>query len=248
MHYAIGLFEKEVTTFYVLHAHSFEHGPQDLAEEKLKQTTEDLSKFRPNTDHSFEPIFITGGLFGEIEPLIIKKDIDFIVMGTQGSSALNELFMGSRAVKMIETIRYCPILMVPENYELTPIDKLMIATNFDHYYERVELAPVILLAKALKLNVDVVHVVDTEPLSDYQEKLKVLLRKNLKGLEFQFEEVPAAGTLEKTITSLAEKREVNLLAMIYHRYGFWKELFATGVIKKIAFNVSVPFLVLPEVD
>ncbi|WP_165395241.1 universal stress protein [Flagellimonas allohymeniacidonis] len=248
MHYAVALFENEKTTFYVLHAHSFESGSKMEAQQNLQLSTEELRNYKPNPKHLFEPQFLEEPLFIGIEPLIIKKDIDFIVMGTKGSSALKELFMGSRAVKMIETIRYCPILMVPDAYELAPLSRFMIATNFDHYYERIELAPIIGLAKDLKVKIDVVHIIEEKTLSDYQEKLKQLLKKKLFKLDYAFEEISSKGTLQKTITSLAKEREVNLLAMTHHRYGFWKEFFSTRVIKKIAFDISVPFLVLPEVD
>ncbi|WP_420601122.1 universal stress protein [Flagellimonas sp.] len=248
--YAIALFKKEASTFYVLHADpsATSTGRGASLNKELAKTVAHLKNISTGSEHHFETKLLLKDLFAGVERFIIEKDIDFIVMGTKGSSALKELFMGSKAVKMLESIRICPILMVPDTYQHVPIERFMIATNFDHYYERVELNPVIRLAKNSGVEIQVVHVIDGAPLSDYQEKLKALLKKKMKGINFSFEEVSQTESLANTITELVAERNVHLLAMIYHRYGFFKELFATGVIKKLAFNTSVPFLVLPEVE
>lgn len=248
--YAIALFKKEACNFYLLHADLDGYSPsRELAIIKeLSQTATQLQTLSTDFDHHFETILLQSDLFGNIRRLVVKKDIDFIVMGTKGSSAVKNLFMGSKAVKMIKSIRICPILMVPETYRQVPIKKFMIATNFDHYYERAELNPVIRLAKNSGAEIKVVHIVDGIPLSDYQEKLKALLKKKMKGISFSFEEVPQTESLSKTIYELTEEHKVHLLAMIYHRHDFFEKFFATDVIKKLAFHISVPFLVLPEVD
>nr|WP_255512548.1 universal stress protein [Flagellimonas sp. S3867] len=248
--YAIALFKKEVCTFYVLHAdpNATSTGRGGSLNKELDKTVAHLNNKSTGSEHLFETKLLLKNLFAGIERFIIEKDIDFIVMGTKGSSALKELFMGSTALKMLESIRICSILMVPESYQRSPIERFMIATNFDHYYERVELNPVIRLAKNSGAEIQVVHVIDGAPLTEYQEKLKALLKKKMKGINFSFEEVSLTESLAKTISVLIAERNVQLLAMIYHRYGFFKELFATGVIKKLAFNSSIPFLVVPEVE
>lgn len=248
--YAISLFKKETCTFYVLHADPNGATTNQGASlnKELAKTAAHLKSESTGLNHHFETKLLLKDLFVGIEPLIIQKDIDFIVMGAKGSSALKELFMGSKAVKMLKNIRICPILMVPETYQHVPIESFMIATNFDHYYERVELHPVISLAKNSGAEIQVVHVIEDSPLTDYQEKLKALLKKKMNGIHFSFEEISQTESLAKTITELITERNVQLLAMIYHRYGFFKELFTTGVIKKLAFNSSIPFLVLPEVE
>ncbi len=248
--YAVALFKKEACTFYVLHASqdASSTGRGGPLNKELAKAAVHLKIISTNPEHQFKTKLLLKNLFAGVERFIIEKDIDFIVMGTTGSSALKELFMGSRAVKMLESIRICPILMVPKTYQAVPIERFMIATNFDHYYERVELNPVIRLAQNLGVEIQVVHVIDGAPLTDYQEKLKDLLKKKMKGINFSFEEVSQTESLAKTISVLMAERKVQLLAMIYHRHGFFESLFTTGVIKKLAFNTSVPFLVLPEVE
>ncbi|MGW9685762.1 universal stress protein [Flagellimonas sp. 2504JD1-5] len=248
--YALELFKKEASTFYMLHADpgAASTGRGASLNKELAKTAEKLKNKSTSSEHYFETKLLLKDLFVGIKRFIVEKDIDFIVMGTKGSSALKELFMGSRAVKMLESIRICPILMVPETYEHVRIERFMIATNFDHYYERIELHPVIRLAKNSGAEIQVVHVIDGAPLTDYQEKLKVLLKKKMKGINFSFEEVSQTDSLASTISELITERNVQLLAMIYHRHGFFESLFTTGVIKKLAFNTSVPFLVLPEVE
>ncbi len=248
--YAIALFKKEACTFYVLHAYSktFSNERESSLNQELYKTMNHLKTLSKGLEHYFEGILVNKDLITGVEPLISKKDIDFIIMGTKGSTALKGIFIGSNAIKMLHTIRYCPILLVPETYQHVPIARFMIATKFDHYYERVELNPVIRLAKKLKVETFVVRITDGEPLSDYQEKLKELLKKKMKGTKFSFEEVPFKESIAKTISLLAKERNIHLLAMIHHRHSFFKALFATGVIKKLAFNTSVPFLVLPEVE
>src|SRR5690349_18487799 len=54
---------------------------------------------------------------------------DMIVMGTKGSSGIDEILLGSNTAAVMERAK-CPVLAVPETAEFHPINVLAFATDF----------------------------------------------------------------------------------------------------------------------
>ena len=55
-----------------------------------------------------------GYLHSSVRTVAQEDDVDLVVMGTKGSSGLNEFLVGSNTEKVIRTAS-CPVLAVPEN-------------------------------------------------------------------------------------------------------------------------------------
>lgn len=59
-----------------------------------------------------------------------KNDIDFIIMGSHGSSGFEELFIGSNAEKVVRSAKP-PVLVIKEDCDIFEVNDLVYATNFD---------------------------------------------------------------------------------------------------------------------
>ena len=266
MNYAMFLFKKVECTFYILNA--FEAGASGLgstmgkakdtrlfralkeeSERNIERITRELKAKNENQLHSFQGLSIADSLVNAIGRTSINKNIYYIFMGTKGSSAVKEVFMGSNTIKVLQHIDFCPIVAVPGNFDFDLPDKIAFATNFEHTYTKVELIPLIEMAKLWDSEISIVHVDRGKGLSAEQESSKKLLTKRLKGLKHTFVKVSGHSKISEAIMVFAAQNDdIGMIAMINYWHSFFEKLTKEHVIKRVAFHTEVPFLIFPLID
>lgn len=250
--YAIYLFEKETCIFYVLNAYQMSPSAidgKDSVKKKLSQLVKELEDTKANPEHSFKEVLIEDVLLNAIGKTAIDENISYIFMGTKGSSAIKEVFMGSNTVKVIKHIDFCPLVAVPENYSFDLPDEIGFATNFEHVYSKVELNPLINLAKLWNSTIVVVHVDKGKSLTEAQEKCKEVLKTRFDGYPFRFEDIKGDTSVASVISEYARNNEdIGMIAMMSYWHGFLEKLIKEEVIKKVTFNTEVPFLIFPVIE
>lgn len=263
--YALYLFEKVQCKFFILNA--YEVGPSGLSstigkakdtrlfraikedsERNVKRLTLELESKNKNPLYTFEGLSIADSLLNAIGKTVIDNNVQYIFMGTKGSSAVKEVFMGSSTIKVLQHIDFCPLIAVPENYDFDLPDKIAFATNFEHIYSEVELIPLKGMAKLWDSEITIVHI-DSGKLTTQQETSKDLLNERLKGLKFRFIEVEGQSKISDAIMTYASENEnIGMVAMINYWHSFFERLTKENVIKRVAFHTEVPFLIFPLID
>lgn len=76
-----------------------------------------------------ETIVTLGTIFSTINEHVDRFEIDFLIMGTQGISGLDELLIGSNTEKVVRTA-HCPVLTVKNKVQIKNIRRMVFATNF----------------------------------------------------------------------------------------------------------------------
>ena len=250
--YAVLLFEKEACVFYILHA--YQMAPTDevgksASEKKLKLLQEELETKKKNEQHSFEHILYIDTTLNAINVTLIDKDVDYVIMGTKGSSALKELFMGSTTVNIIKNIDNCPIIAVPLQFKLRVPQEIVFANDYKHFFKAVELTPLIDIVILWDATLNMVYVQKERELDDTQKLNRELLKKSFKKLNNAFLEIDSYSSISQIIKRLErENKNVGMVALLKQRHGFLEKLIREPVIRNVAFNTEVPFLVLPEIS
>ncbi|MCM4153412.1 universal stress protein [Arenibacter sp. N53] len=264
--YAIYLFEKVECVFHILHA--FEVGPSNLSsnmgkakdtrlfraikdesERDVKSIISELESVNNNKLHTFKGLSIADSLVNAIGRTTVDNGIHYIFMGTKGSSALKEVFMGSSTVKVIQKIHFCPIIAVPGNFDFDIPDEIAFATNFEHIYSEVELLPLIKLAKLWNSKIAIVHVDTGKELLAHQKTARDLLTERFHGIKYSFEEVNRHSNISAAINSYARNNEnIGMIAMVNYWHSFFEKLTKENVIKQVAFNTEVPLLIFPLIE
>ena len=251
INYAVHLFEKEECTFFILHAYVIvpsDSGNKVDAKQKLEQIVHKLRDTSGTAKHIFIPLLETNTPLSAINTARIDKNVDYLFMGTKGSSALREIFIGSTAVSVIKHVDHCPIVAVPLEYEYDIPKEIVFASDFKKAIKPQELAPLLAIAKLWNSTLDIVHVKVEKVLTDVQKLNKQELRNNLKGIKHQFVEVRIKDSLSKTIQGVAkENNNVAMVAMLKNKHGFFEALVREAVLRNVAFKTEVPLLVLPEI-
>lgn len=219
---------------------------KEESERELKRVMERIAGRGTNNKHTFKTLSIADSLVNAIGKTVYNKGVDYVVMGTKGASGVREVFMGSNTYKIIKEIDFCPILAIPDEFEIEPtIESILLATGYEHSFETYELKPILKLAKHFGSNIKIVHVGPEEAMNEKQLESKKALEGRLKKADYQFVDAAKNISVNATLKQLIEEDDsIQLIVMINHDHTFFERLTREPVIKKLAFNTKVPFLVI----
>lgn len=258
--YAAQLYAEEDCTFFLLHSYTpaiyqseyVLHSPGQIglgdiyridSEDGLKQFRERaISEFN-NPKHRFETHSAFRVLTEAIGSLVEEREIDLIVMGTQGATGAKELFLGSNTVHAIKRAK-CPILAIPFPYQFKSPAKILFPTDYEIDYRPNLFRELFFIADLHKAAIEVVHIRQNHEPDAEQDTNKGKLVHLLSDLEHHFHEMPDQGIIE-AIHNLQATYDIDLLVMVRNKHTFLENLFSKPVINQIGFHTAIPFLVLP---
>ncbi len=102
---------------------------------RQRERLEKLVKDDKYQDISLEGEVDIGNPFENISKMIADRDVDLVVMGTQGSSGMEEILVGSNTEKVVRRAK-CPVLTVKEAVDASSIKDIVFATNLRHTEEK----------------------------------------------------------------------------------------------------------------
>ena len=181
------------------------------------ENTEDL-KFLPH-----EVILRSGDTWDVISEVLSDKNVDLIVIGTQGHGGIKKLFLGSTAEKVIRHAT-CPVLTVGPHVRLVSLNRfghVFYASDFSSGSMRA-LTYALSLAEEDRAELTLLHVIESNPVSESEmlewkqqdrEKLSQMVPSDA-DLAYKPEIEVEIGTPEVEIVRLADTQESGP-----HRYG-----------------------------
>ncbi|MDB4293165.1 universal stress protein [Maribacter sp.] len=262
--YAIELFKNEACVFHLLNTYTpaiassrfmatavnggaLENGAQLSSERGLKNIVERIGHTFTNPKHRFETRSSFSFLVDEIKETVEKQHIDLVVTGTKGASGLEEVFMGSNTVRIIKSVKNCPVLAVPNYFEFVTPNEIAFATDFNRFYTKTELQPLHDMANTFNATIRIVHVQNKiHALTKLQQFNLSMLLKYLKGVEHYVHTVTEVNSISKSLELFTEELEIHLLAMLNYQHSYLEKITREPIIKKVAFHTQVPLLVIPE--
>ncbi|WP_299431988.1 universal stress protein [uncultured Maribacter sp.] len=262
--YALELFKEEECTFFLVNTYTpaiansrfmaaaingtlIEGGVSLASKKGLQAIVKKVKKSYNNPKHSFRTISSFSLLVDEIKEIVEQKNIDLIVTGTKGSSGVEEIFMGSNTVRIIKSIKNCPVLAIPERFDYSSPLEMAFATDFNRFYSLSELQPLITLAKAFKSVIRIVHVqYEIKALTELQHFNLGMLRKYFDEVEHYVHTVSELNSISKTLEIFSSELDIHLLAMLNYQHSYMEKVTREPVVKRIAFHTQIPLLVIPE--
>ena len=249
--YALHLFEREECIFYLVHAHDGTSSTADSTVNKLKELKKRAKSIKIRNDnpkHRFKSILETDSVLNLVNRTVIDKAVEYVFMGTKGTSALRGIFMGSNTVDVIKHLATCPIVAVPENYDCHLPKEVIFSSDFKHAFIAPELAALIAIAKLWDSTVSVVHINAKKELDDDQKRNKEGLKNNLKEIRSTFKEVIMKKSISSTLYQLEQENEkIGMFALLNTKYSFFEKLLREPVMQIMTFQTNVPLLVLPQI-
>jgi nucleotide-binding universal stress UspA family protein len=261
--YAIELYKNNHCNFFVLNVFSavsnmldglLNMEPGSELYELAKSNSEDgLAKvldmiaFREekNSKHTFIPISTLNNPLEAIKNVVEEKDIELIIMGTKGETGSPKVVYGSVAMYVMEKVRNCPVIVVPELAKHTLPKEIVFPTSYKTHFKKRELNYMVEIAKICHAFIRVLHVMEEDKLDKKQIENKKLLEDSLEGIEFSFHSL-SKMPIPMAINSFVESRESDMVAFINKKHAFFGSVLTKPLVKEIGFYSKVPVLVMHD--
>lgn len=191
------------------------------------------------------PIIKHFKIFSELDKLAKEEKADLIIMGSKGTSGLEEMFIGSNTEKVI---RYAnvPVLVVKENAITKKVENVVFACDFTEEdidpYVRAKA-----LFKKLGCNLQLVYV--NTPTSKFKnskeikEKMKAFFKNvNEDVNSIENVKVVADYSVEKGVLYFADESKADVIAVATHGRKGVSHFFEGSISEDIANHSKLPII------
>ncbi|WP_158995793.1 universal stress protein [Mucilaginibacter sp. L196] len=175
----------------------------------------------------------------------ISKNVDLIILGSQGNSSSEDSHIGSHVIKIAKASPI-PIIVVPPAYTFKKVSRVVVAIDFNKVKDTVPLEALQRLLDKKKAELMVVNVDDKgKHLQGDAERMieETTLHKMLKQYD------PKYFFLEDTdvisgILQFAAHKDAQLVIALPHKYSFFQSIMHTSISHQLAASSAVPVLLL----
>ena len=260
--YAIELYKNDDCDFYILNVFSTTSNimesllnmePGSEMYETAKEDSEnglakilDMLAFsdQGNPKHHFKTISTFNSTLEAIKNVVEEKDIEIIVMGTKGSGSSKAVY-GSTAVYVMEKVRNCPVIVVPEDAVHTMPKEIVFPTGYKTYFKKKELNYLIEIAQKCNASIKILHISSEKKLDDKQIEHKKMLDEYFEDLNYSFHSL-SHMEIATGINCFVESRESDMVAFINKKHSFFDSILTHPLVKEIGYDSKVPILVMHD--
>lgn len=259
--YALQLFKNDVCTFYLLHTYTpvlynMDYMQSTAAQFELMEAVKNasldgLKRFErriitdfKNPNHRIESLSSFSTLTQEIKNVVAKKNINYVVMGTQGATGAKEILFGSNTVHAFKNAT-CPVLAIPRNEDYKSPENILFPTDYGIDYQDKNLKPLLNICVQNKARIHVLHVSFGDELTPEQKTNRFKLKSYLEFTNHDLHHVRNEG-VSPAIVEFQKQHPVDMLVMINNKHSFFENLFFKSKINQIGFHIGIPFLVIPS--
>jgi nucleotide-binding universal stress UspA family protein len=213
---------------------------EDEAKVKMKQLQEQLldEGIKSNTQ-----IIIGNKMMYYLKE--VKTDGSLmLVMGTKGSSSIENIIFGSITHKVIREVNF-PVLVVPIDAPFEGISEIVFATDYSEMNMK-QFKTVTELGAFFHSNIRAVHVSDgtlkpeTEAsfLADFEKTARKETDYQLIDFQLLF-----AKSIEERLHTMIQEDGVDLLVLVTQKQSFFDRFFGQSLTKKMVYHTQIPMLV-----
>ncbi len=258
--YALELYKYDACDFYLLNAFTtplyttdslFMSESTDTRYNVFKQQSEDglteiIDKIASKNEyHHFSKLAVFDTPLNAIKKAVEDNDIELIVMGTRGKPNLTSIVYGSVAVTVMEKIRNCPTLVVPEKAVYDSLNNIVFPTSYKTHFKKRELNFLSRVAEKSSANIRVLHIAKEASLDENQLKHKEMLNDYFENVIHTFHTLENID-IRTGINSFVESRKINLIAFINKKHTFLETILSKPLVKGITCHSKIPVLVLHD--
>ncbi|MEZ4858177.1 MAG: universal stress protein [Flavobacteriaceae bacterium] len=192
------------------------------------------SKKYASESFTFEGIFDFDVFVDAIQQIIHSKNIELIIMGTNGATGADEVLFGSNTLKVIRNVQH-PILVIPENYTFNGFASLLFTLKEEDDIHPEALSPIGDMIKGNKVSLQVLQLDTTKQmphspiLSDFSE--------------IKYHAIEAVPTPE-AVSSFEQLFSVDMHAIFIKPKSFFERIFSGTDTPQLSYESRVPLLVL----
>lgn len=255
--YALQLFEKEVCKFYVLHVQSSSSYTSDdlisAGNESIYNTIVKKSKLKltklvvklenefQNKNFNYEVIVDYDSMTDSINQIVDSKNIELLVMGTNGATGAKEVVFGSNTINVIRKVN-CPSLVIPENFKFKKPDDVLLPLDL---YDSMSGMAFISVLEFVKTFSKTLHILRIKPHDEackeeqYDSEHIDYLLKEFKYKYHVVSHVP----MHYTVSCYSQIHNIALTALLVQKESLFERFFIGSSTTQISNKITVPLLI-----
>lgn len=208
----------------------------------FEEMVEEINGKKENEGIKIRTHIVEGRTVHSLLSVVEEYKVDLVIMGTQGRSALEQLFFGSTTSEVIQQARI-PVLTIPEDVRYSELKQILFTTDYGPE-DLKALKYTAEYAKMYDAKVKVIHV--TKKMDHKADLLfrgfKDLVCEEIKYKKMKFELIESEGLLEG-VTKEVENKGVSMVVMV--RYQNVLSIIGKKHSKEMSQSTKVPLMVLP---
>lgn len=198
-----------------------------------------------NSKHHFDAISQSNNVVDAIKDIVDKKDIEMIVMGTKGETDSRITAFGSTATYVMEKVRSCPVLVVPETAKIEMPKEIVFPTDYKIPFKSRELVYIKDIARKSNAKIAILHVEEQLELGTRQKENKQLLEEILHDVSYKFHNLSHTSVIT-AVNIFVESRESDMVAFLNKKHKFFGSILTSPMVKNISFHLNIPILALHD--
>ena len=214
-------------------------GLKEASENKMEKFMLKLQQEFPTLKISY---FTTSGSFSkEIEVLLNRQDIRYVVLGMAVKNKISKLIYGSHSTDIAGKID-APVIIVPEKFNSPKMQKLVLAVDNRASIATESKKQISHLMDSLKAKLTVIHVRTEDEIVSEKQKNEVKIGKETYSIS-----TINAKDLQDGLSTYTKNNGTDLVIILSREHSFLYNLFNERNTTKIAFSSKVPVLSIHEV-
>ncbi|WP_299431357.1 universal stress protein [uncultured Aquimarina sp.] len=257
--YALEFFKNELCTFYVLNVQkASNYMTDDLmtapANTSIHQSVLKGSKEQLNTlitelkngilheNYTFHALTDYDIFTDAIKQAVKSKNIDLIVMGTNGATGAREVVFGSNTLNVIRKID-CPVLVIPQGYVFEGLKTILYTIDYNDHFTTENIEPLVDTLIKFKASLRILKIKEDETVTIAEFDDKKHLKDFFKDINHTFHSITNVPTA-LAINSFVQIMDVDMNAMFIQRETFLERFFSGSETSKISYGTRVPLLIM----
>lgn len=200
-----------------------------------------------NSNHHFDAISQSNNIVDAIKDIVDKKDIEMIVMGTKGETDSRITAFGSIATNVMEKVRNCPVLVIPETAKIEMPKEIVFPTNYKIPFKSRELVYMKDIARKSNTTIAILHVEEHLELDIRQKENKNLLEEILHDVNYKFHNLSHTSVIT-AVNIFVESRESDMVAFLNKKHKFFGSILTSPMVKNISFHLNIPILAMHDLS
>lgn len=185
-------------------------------------------------------------LVDSLERYVRHHGIDLVIMGITGATRLEQIFMGSNTLNLVDK-GIGPVMIVPPDATYHPIKNIVLASDLKDVETTTPVAPIrsvlqLFGASLHIVNVDSEHYVE---ITDEYKSEKAKMEKMFSGYSPEFYFIRQYD-FQEAISQFSVDRSIDAIIIVPKRNSFLSGLFKTSHTKKLAYHSHIPIVAIHE--
>lgn len=194
-----------------------------------------------------ETISVEGDdLIDELERVVRHRQANMVVMGITGRSAIEQVFMGSNTLKLVDR-NVAPVLIIPPDGKFNGIKNVALTSDFKNVRMTTPSIPIKQFLEMYRPNLHVINVDSQHYVSltqEYQEE-RSQMQSMFKEYNPEFYFIGMYDMYE-AINQFVGDKNIDVLVTIPRKHSFLEGLFKSRHTKKLVYHSTVPILAAHE--